>query len=137
MNYLRNALTWLAPAILVAAAYGVAFLVESVVYALHMPENRLSFGIALVAFGMEFVLIAFFSLAIAGIEAPSKGNWFHDHLRHACVVYGLTLFAILGLALGAGHVSGALTYTVCLMSGAVAGNAFALYLTYEYGRTAT
>lgn len=134
MNYLRTALSWLAPVILLAAANGVASLVQPVVGALHMPI--MSPAAALVAFGMEFVLIAVLSLAIAYIEAPSKGNWFHDHLRHACLLYGLTLLSILGLVLGAGHVSGALSYTVRLMLGAVAGNAFALYLAYEYDRTA-
>jgi hypothetical protein len=136
VNYLRRALAWIAPALLLAAAYSVLFLVASILHALHMPDGRLMFGVALVGFGMEFALIGLFSLVIAGIEEPSKGNCFRDHLRPAGGLYCLTLFALLLLIIGAGHVSGALTNMVCVTLGAGTGNAYALYLKYEYVRAA-
>jgi hypothetical protein len=104
-------------------------------YALQMADGRLSGGIARVGFGMEFVLVGLFSLIFAGIEAPSKRDRFRDHLRHACGLYGYPLLALL-LLNGAGHLSDAITFSVCLALGAVSGNAFALYLKHEYVRAA-
>ena len=120
------ALRVLAPALLLAVACGVWWLLGPLVDAdpseIHLTRTYAIGGVS------EFLVVLLASVMITRIENPGPRRLLR-HLRHCVLLYLVAAFAVYPLAThGAGHLSHLLGFMFALAIGAITGDALALVL---------
>jgi|SRR6266550_5732136 len=122
----QRALRVLAPALLLAVAYGVWWLLGPLVDA-DPSENHLTrtYAIGVV---VEFLVVLLVSVVITRIEHPGPRRLL-NHLRHSVLLYLVAAFGVYSLATNdAGHLSHLLGFMFALAIAAITGDALALVL---------
>jgi hypothetical protein len=120
------ALGFLAPALLLAVAGGVWWLLGPLINAdpseIHLRRTYAIGGVS------EFLVIFVVSLVIARLEKAGPRHLL-SHLRHSALLYLVAAFAAFPLATSnAGHLSHALGFMLTLAIGAITGDVLGLVL---------
>ena len=120
------ALRFLAPALVLAVAGGVWWLLGPLVDAdpseIHLRRTYAIGGVS------EFLVVLLVSLVIARLENAGPRHVL-SHLRHSALLYLVAAFALYPLATNnAGHLSHLLGFMLTLAIGAITGDALGLVL---------